>query len=398
MIVWLFMFIPFIGCTIAYFKWKKSFVWWELLIPTFACFITILIMKFSVETSLVSDTQYKGGMIVEARYYEYWSTWIHKTCTKEYACGTYTTGSGKNKTTHTKYCTKTYDCSYCDDHSPYWMVYDDQGNSWSISESKYKSLIKQWSATEEFVDQNRSINYHFGCGKDGDMYKIKWDGNILSSEPSTVEASYTNKVQAAKSNFDLRNISSEEAEKLKLFNYPTIDKYSQNTILGLDSMRFLDIPHKNGAKIMFNYFNGYYGPKRKIRLFVLLSSDKNIDWAIKQKYYWDGGNKNEVVICIDVDRNNGKINWVYPFSWSKNKRIEVDLREDISNLGTLQFTPLYKIIDQSTEDFAYRDFKEFNYLEVDPPLWEMVVLFILTLGLTIGLLWYGYKNEFINND
>jgi hypothetical protein len=396
MIVWLFMLIPFIGCTIVYFKWKKSFVWWELLIPTVACFITILILKNSVETALVSDTQYKGGMIVEARYYEQWSTWVTKTCSEQYACGTYTTGTGKNKTTHTKYCTRYYDCSYCDDHSPYWEVHDDQGNTWSISQSKYASLLTQWKATPQFVNQHRSISTHGSCGQDGNMYSIKWNNDMLTSEPSTFEGTYTNKVQASKSNFDLRDVSEDDAKKLGLFDYPTVNKYSQHTILGLDSMKFLDQPHKNGANIMFDYFNGYYGSKRKIRLYVILSSDKNIEWAINQRYYWDGGNKNEIVICIDVDKNNGKINWVYPFSWSKNKRIEVDLREDISEMKQLQFSQLYQIIVNSTENFTYRDFREYNYLEVDPPFWEMVVLFILTLGITIGTLWYGYKNEFEN--
>lgn len=123
-----------------------------------------------------------------------------------------------------------------------------------------------------------------------------------------------------------------------------------------------------------------------------------MDIAIKQKNYWDGGNKNEVVICVDVDRNSGRINWVYPFTWGENKRISIDLREDIANMETLNFTAMYHIVDKATEGFTYRDFKQFDYLSVDPPTWEVWFVYILTLGITIGVLIYGHQNEFENED
>ena len=398
MIIWLAMLIPFIGCILAYKIDKKKFVWWELLSPTIACFVFILITKFTVEKSLLNDTEYRGGLIVEARYYEYWETWVHKICSEQYACGTYTTGTGKNRTRHTKYCTNYYDCSYCDHNQPYWEVYDDQGHSWYITEKEYKCLTSQWNVTPEFVELNRSITYHRGCGQDGDMYRIRWKGDMLTAESSTWKTSYENHVQVSKSNFDLRDISEKEAKKYGLYDYPKVDGYKQSNILGIDSLAFLEQKYKNGAVKMFEYFNGTYGPKRKLRFYILLFFDKPIDVAIKQRSYWDGGNKNEVVLCIDVNRKTGKINWVYPFTWGENKRIGIDLREDVSNMDTLNFTQLYHIADNSTKDFVYRDFSQFNYLSVEPPTWEVWLVYIMTLGITIGVLIFGYKNEFENEN
>lgn len=398
MIIWLAMLIPFIGCAIAYKLYPKKFVWWELLLPTLACFLFILVTKFTIEKSMLSDTQYRGGLIVEARYYEYWSTWVHKTCSEQYACGTYTTGSGKNRTTHTRYCTRYYDCSYCDENNAYWEVYDDQGHNWNVSEAEYNRLMKQWNAKPEFVELNRDIERHFGCGQDGDMYRIRWDGGMLSAESSTWETSYENHVQVSKSNFDLRDVSEEDARKYGLYDYPKVTGYKQANILGIDSLNYLQQNYKLGAKKMFEYFNGTYGPKRKLRFYVLLFFDKPIDVAIKQRNYWDGGNKNEVVLCIDVNRNTGKINWVYPFSWGENKRIQIDLREDVANMETLNFTTLYHIANKATEGFVYRDFTQFNYLSVDPPTWEVWLVYIITLGITIGVLIFGYKNEFENEE
>lgn len=396
MIIWLAMFIPFLGCAIAYKLFPKKFVFWELLLPTAACALFIFITKFSVEKSMLSDTQYRGGLIVEARYYEYWSSWVHKTCSERYACGSHYEGSGKNRHSVTDYCTRYYDCSYCNTNQPYWMVYDDQGHSWAVTQPEYDRLTRQWKATPKFVELNREIIRHGDCGQDGDMYSVTWDGGMLSAESSTWETTYENHVQVSKSNFDLRDVSKEEARKYGLYDYPEVIGYKQPNILGLDSLTFLQQNYKNGAVKMFEYFNGTYGPKRKLRVFVLLFNDKPMDVAVKQKNYWDGGNKNEVVICIDVNRATGKINWVYPFTWGENKRVSIDLREDITNLDTLNFTAMYHIVDKSTEGFTYRDFKQYDYLSVDPPTWEVWVVYIITLALTIGALMYGYQNDFEN--
>jgi hypothetical protein len=120
--------------------------------------------------------------------------------------------------------------------------------------------------------------------------------------------------------------------------------------------------------------------------------------AYKQKDYWINGNKNEVVICIDVNKKTGEINWVYPFSWTENKRIAVDLREDISNLKTLNFTSLYKVVEESTKTFKYRDFSKFDYLSLDATTGEIWVVYILTILATIRTLFYGYRNQYEQED
>ena len=390
MIIWFAMLIPIIASILAYKTWGKKFVWWELILPMVGSFLFILITKFSVESTMLSDREYMGGLIVEARYYEEWSTWVEETCTRTYSCNCDSKGNCQT-------CTETYDCSYCDNNSEYWEAYDDQGNSWKISENEYNRLRKQWNCNPEFVELNRNINTHFGCGKDGDMYRIRWDGNMITSEASTWTQRYKNHVQISKSNFGLSNISEDEAKKYGLYDYPNVNSYKQKNVLGLDSMNFLTQPYKNGVYKMFEYFNGFYGPKRKIRTYILLFDNKPIDVAIKQKNYWVGGNKNELVVCIGLDKNTGKLDWVYPFTWTENKRIAVDIREDVMNLGTLNFTNLYNILESSTNDFTYRDFSQFDYLSVDPPTWEVWFVYILTLCISVGLLYYGYQNEYEEN-
>lgn len=392
MIIWYAMLIPIVTSALAYKVWGKKFVWWEFILPIAASFLFILITKFSVEKSLLSDTEYRGGLIVEARYYEYWETWVEQTCSYTTTCCC--DSKGENCKTETHY----YDCSYCDHNRAYWKVYDDQGHSWGISEQEYLRLLKQWKATPEFVELNRSIRYHGSCGKDGDMYRIRWNGEILTSEASTWTTTYDNHVQVSRTNFDLPEVSKKDAKKYGLYEYPDVNGFYQRNILGLDSMNFLSQPYKNGAYKMFEFFNGNYGPKRKIRTYILLFNNKPIDVGIKQKNYWIGGNKNELVVCIGLDKNSGKLDWVYPFTWSENKRIAVDIREDVMNMDTLNFTNLYHILDDATKTFTYRDFNQYNYLSVDPPTWEVWFVYILTFLISCGLLFYGYQNEFESPD
>jgi len=397
--IWLAMLIPLIGCAVAFYHFQKQIVWWEVLLVNAVPLLIILLCKFTIQTALVHDTQYRGALIVEARYYEYWSTWETKTCSRQVEDGEDCTGSGTDRRCTTKYRTEYYDCSECDENSEYWEAYDSEGGSWRISEEQYNEFKKRWNATPVFVDMKRDIDKHGSCGKDGDAYSIKWDNNPMTSEPTTSTQGYTNKIQATKRSFDLKDISKSEAKKYGLYDYPSIiGKYTQHNILGLERFKYIDVRQRDSAVKMFNYFNGEYGPKRKIRLFIALFSGKPLDIAIKQKDYWDGGNKNEVVVCIDADTLTGKINWVQAFTWSANKRVAIDLREDISEMNHLQLTQLYKVVEASTKDFIYRNFDEFDYLEVEVPEWEMWLVYILTIISTGGLLFFCHQNEFEQED
>lgn len=392
MTLWMALLIPLIGCIISFYYFQKQFVWWEMLLPTTASFFLILIFKFTVETAMVSDTQYLGGMITEAKYYESWSTWVTKECSREVE-------DGKDSNGKTKYKTEYYDCSECDEYDEYWEVIDNQDHSWNISKEKYNELRQRWNSKPSFVDMHRDIKKHGSCGVDGNAYSIKWNKDPMTSEPSTVTGRYENRVQTAKTSFNMKYITKAQATKWGLYEYPEIkNKYQQATLLGVDSFTCISKSQIDSAVKMFNYFNGLNGPDRKMRLFICFFSGKDLRQAIRQKDYWDGGNKNEVTICIDANRYTGKINWVQAFTWSANTRIVVDLREDLSNMETLNMTQMYHIINDDTKKFKYRDFDDFSYLSVEVPTWEIWCVYILTIIITAGLLYFGYNNEYTQTD
>ena len=220
--MWYALVIPIVFTILAYYVWHKAFQWWELIVPTTVSFIAILISYFAIKNVNLRDVEYNGYVIMEARYYEYWETYVHRTCTRENC-----TGSGKDRTCTTEY----YDCSYCDENPARWIAIDDHGHQYSISEAKYLELRIKWKAKPNFVELNRDIDFHGSCGKDGDMYSIKWDGKIETSESAVIERPFENVVKASHSAFQYQEITDDEADSMKLYHYPEFyDFYKQNAI------------------------------------------------------------------------------------------------------------------------------------------------------------------------
>lgn len=330
----------------------------------------------------LSDVEYNGFLVTEARYYEPYTTWVKKTCS-------YTTcsGSGKTRTCTTHY----YDCSYCDENAAEYVMYDTNGNSVNISKEKYLSLIKQWKATPEFVELNRDIDYHGSCGKDGDAYVIRWDNRRISSETTTYTKSFTNILKSNHSAFNYPVIEPEQAKKAGLFEYPDIyQNEHQPSVLGLDKVPFKD---KIRFKKYLDYLNGAYGKRYKVRIFTLFFKEKDINTAFLQEAYWDGGNQNEIVVCVGLDAKNN-ISWVKPFSWCDNKRVVIDIREDLMEHGKIDSEIFYKTYFETMRKFwKYKSFKDFNYLSFEPTTGQMVFVYVMTIIVSLFIMRWCVTNE-----
>lgn len=387
--IWYALFIPLIITLVGYLLFKHKFAWWELFVGPIICLIIIVSSFYSMKSKALADVEYNGYVIVEARYYEYWSTYVEQTCSYTTCNGTDSKGNCTGYTTHY------YDCSYCDTNDAYWVMIDSGGHSIPITEEKYKALIKKWNATPEFNELNRDINTHGGCGQDGNMYSIRWNNRIATSETSTYEKDFVNILKCNHSAFNFPVITESEAKKKGLYNYPKITpSCKQRAVLGLDSIK---IPKKNYTLTKLNYLNGKMGASSKVRVFTLFFVDKEIDIAFLQEAYWDGGNQNELVVCIGTDKF-GNIKWVKPFSWCDNKRICVDTREDIMNIKKVNVDKMYEIYKTNILKFwHYKSFKDFNYLSFEPTTGQLIFVYVLTtiisLLITIWCIMNGVQEE-----
>lgn len=378
--IWYALLIPIFLSLLGWFLYKRQVTYWELLLAPAISAILILISYYSMKSYTLQDTEYNGHLIVSAIYYEPYDTWIKKTCS-------YTTSHGSGKTRYTV--THYYDCSYCQ-HNParYYMV-DKEGNNIEITDNKYYSLIKQWSATPKFLELNRNINYRGGCGKDGDAYTIKWDNRRKTSETHTTTKEFTNILKCNHSAFNYPEIKPELAKKAGLFDYPEFGFYGyQKSVLGINNPRLTKL---------LDYLNGAYGNKYKVRVYTLFFKDKNINTSFLQEAYWDGGNQNEIIVCIGLDKKN-KITWVKPFSWCDNKLVLIDIREDLMEAKVINEEVFYNTYMKAIKkSWHYKSFKDFNYLSFEPTEGQLWFVYVLTTLISIVIVTWTISNE-ENND
>jgi hypothetical protein len=386
MIDWFFIFIPILVSVIILIFWLHKVVWWEVLLLIVPSALIILLMNTIMVAYNTSDTEYLGSYITRVNYYEPWNERVscrHPIyCTRTYPCGT-----AKSPRT----CTSTYVCGHVhpydvDYHPEEWTKEDNFKNEYSISQSDFNQLRKLFATKEYFVELDR--DYH---SIDGDAYCTDWAGEPEKSSVITKEGSYTNKIRASHSVFKFEDISEKDIKKWSLYDYPSVVDYKQRVVLGkkVDAI----------TERKLQYINGYYGPNKQFKLFVLFFKNQSMDVAYKQRSYWEGGNKNEFVVCIGVD-NSGRFEWVDAFSWMSKPALEAEVEDFIMKTEDVK---LKKFADwlpkQVSKHWKRRDFKDFEYLQMELTetqiWWVMIILTIYNIVMSLWVINNEVENKFM---
>lgn len=374
--IWLAFLIPVAVLIFCAVKFKRKMAWWEYLLQFIIPVIVVLIAKMASVSLQTKDSEQWNMHLTGARYYEYWSTWVEKECCAQ-------TDSIGN-------CIRWEDCSYCDEFQPYWEAYDNCGNTYRISQARYKELVKLWD-NEVFQDQGRRINKEpkslFGggrCGVDGDAYYTKFDGVFEHLVPVTVTHTYENKVKASTSVFNFQEVDSMDKADYGLYDYPPASKWYYMPILGDNN------PKAN--KRLFQW-NGKLGSFKQLHMLICVFRDKDIQAAYLQENYWKGGNKNEFILCIGLDSEK-KIDWTKVITWCENDRLITDIESEVRNMDY----DLVKIVDymatECNKRFQRKEFADFSYIKVQPSMKAVMIALIINLIVSIGLAIFFVRNNF----
>lgn len=388
MIDWFFIFIPIVAAVILLIFWMKKVVWWEIALLIVPSAILILLLNTIMVAYRTSDTEYLGYYTVKTTYYEPWNERVscrHPIyCTRTYPCG-----SGKSR--HT--CTSTYVCGHhhaydVDYHPAHWTKTDNSGDEISISQQEYERLQKQFNTKTYFVELNR--HYHT---IDGDAYSVDWGKEPERSDAITKEGSYTNKIRASHSVFKFEDIEPEDASKMGLYDYPAVNDYRQSVVLGwnVDAM----------TERKLQYINGFYGSKKQFKMFILFFKGKSMDIVHKQRSYWEGGNKNEFVICMGTN-NFGGLEWVKCFSWMDKPELEVEVESYLSSQENIDLKAFSEWMPKQVEEHWHRkDFKDFDYLQVELTetqlWWVMIIIMLYNIGMAIWIVFNEIENDRIDH-
>lgn len=374
MIIYGALFIPLIVAIILYKYFSHKTVWWELFVPIIASLIFTFSMKSIIEKVQVSSKEYWGSFVERVEYYEDWNEWITQTCTRSCCCDS----KGENCST------ETYDCSYCQYHPAIWRIITTNGETVDISKSEYAN-IKSKFGNESFVDLGR---YYYT--DDGDEYFSNWNKDSLNAISVTTLHHYENRVKAAdQSVFHFQDVSEEDKVKYNLKDYPEINgNYKMISIIG-DSSQDATI-----AEAKIQYINGLLGNKKEVRVFVLIFKDQPISAGFYQEWYWAGANMNEFVVCIGIDKERN-VKWCKPISWTRSEILKAEVKNFVQNQTKLNLQSVADFMKIKIEEkFVRRSFKEFDYLTVEPPTWAVILAYLLTLAINIGLSSWIIKNEY----
>jgi hypothetical protein len=189
--------------------------------------------------------------------------------------------------------------------------------------------------------------------------------------------------------FNFSDVSKEDVKKYSLKEYPEIyTYYKMQSVIGDSSEDALLADKK------FCYINGLLGHKKEVRIFVLVFKDQPVEAGLYQEWYWSGANMNEFVICIGVDKERN-VKWCKPFSWTRSETLKAEVKNFVQSQTKLNLSAVADFTQKQVDKgFVRRSFKEFNYLTVEPPMWAVILTYLLTIAINIGLSYWIIINKY----
>jgi hypothetical protein len=377
-IIWFAVLIPLAGAGALYWIFHHKVAIWESAMIGLAPILFIAMAKGCSEYSQTKDTEYWGGYVTSAEYYEDWNEKV--SCRHEISCShpEYSTDSnGRRYQSGYQHSNDGYYHLYDVDYHPeYWQLHTSVGETLSASKPRFDQLAVQFG-NRKFVELRR--DYHTD---DGDKYVAAFMGEAEKLEPVTVERSYENRVQASQSVFNFKEVNPKD---YGLYEYPKIMGLTQPCVLGPGATAPVE------RKVQ--YLNATLGASKQVRLFILVFQDKPIQASMEQEAYWKRGNKNELVTCVGVDKDLA-VQWAHVFSWTEVEELKIEARNEVMGQKTLDLVKYLDWLGPAVQEkWRRKNFDEFSYLTVEPSTAAVVWTFIGTLLITVGIGVWAILND-----
>lgn len=382
MLVYFSFVIPIITTIILLIFFRYKTQWWESAILMGFSVLFVLFCKWISVSSLTTDNEWLGGFVVAVCYFEPWDEEV--ACRHEIPCS------------HPKYCSdkdgKEYQCGYehmndgyehpydVDYHSEYWSAVTTLSN-YSISESRYDQLVKQFGTGKKFVDMKR--DYH---SIDGDQYRTDYGGEDERLEPVAEPHQYENRPMVSNSIYKYDEVDTFDIREYKPFEYPEITNlWRQRVILG-----------HNDSKLeqRIQVLNSRSGKSKQIRIFMLVFKNQPREAGFIQERYWQGGNKNELIICVGVN-DAMNVTWGYVISWTDETAVKVKIKHKIEDNKDVTLDQILNTVEEEVNtDWVRKPFHDFDYLNIEPTTTQTVWTLIITLIFNVGIAVWIVMNEF----
>jgi hypothetical protein len=357
--IYLTLLIPLIIIVVLKLLFGQEIKWKEAIICVLVAALVMLSFRFIALWLLPKDREFLNGYITQARYYEDWN---------ELVTHYYTTG----KTTSVYYTV--------DVHPEYWLADTNCFGVISISKQQYDKYVSMWN-NKKFQELNR--NYY---SKDGNEYYSDYDNKFENIIPLTKINYYENRITHSKNVFNYEQLNSQEVSQV--YKYPDLNIFDLS-----NNFQYLIGINDNKANHLLASWNAKLGAIKRVAIFLLIYPNKLQDVSFLQERYWQGGNKNELVVCVGIDSKNN-ITWSRVFSWTTSEGLKPSLSSSIMSMKKFDDIKIINLIGELTNKlWVKRDFREFNYITVDVPTWVNVIIVLLSFTTCGVLLYFAYCED-----
>lgn len=207
-------------------------------------------------------------------------------------------------------------------------------------------------------------------------------------QPTASFHKYENKLQFSKSLFKKESLDSSLIENLPEYPNKINKDLTITRLIG-------DVPNFNQANNLLNEWNSKLnatvideetGKKKSLKevnvIFVNIG-DLPIEYGYALEEKWEGGNKNDFIICFSFVNN--KINWVYPFSWTEVEILKLEIRDLM--LDKKEINDFSNVINETCElimnKFNRKEMADYNYIKYEYSMRSYILSFLLNLILLI---------------
>ena len=378
--LWSALAIPVLTLLALYFIFHHTLVWWEPLLCFAVCPIIIGICSAINWAYQTGDLEWCTDQVVRIEYHEaYTERWTEIQTTTD------SKGKMRTKIVHRVR------------HNP--EMWYKCTNSWdaSISEKEYNRIRNHWAPEATPIYKDLYHSRQALDGGRGDMYYVNWPNIDKKIEAVTWTQRYENRIQASHSVLKFRELSKEE--KVGLYELPKPDwDHNCDSIIGDGG------PTYHAGNKRLTQWNAKVGPrpwnhyKVACRIWIVVFKDQPLQKALDQENYWYGGNKNEFILCVGVDKDY-KVKWSHVISWTKNERLKIQAKDAVKigqQLDLVDAADTVGILCYNS--YLRRSFKEFNYLHIEPTPTMIWVTWILTFIVNLGVCVFVVLNPFTNSD
>ena len=358
------------------FFYDKNITLIEWIVGSIVAFVVAGTFHFLVIRGMTSDVETWSGYITNARQYsawlEYYEYAVYRTeyyTTTEY----YTDSKGHSHSHQVQHSRQVFDHwqPSTRHHDEYWKAWSNINTDYGISKDKYVYFTKKFNHEEKTAGVRSTID-HNSRMISGDPYDYVSHNKTQWIEPITTIKSWENRVKAAPSVFSFISVPT----NIPVFNYPeNKNPWTSDRLLGKAT--------KDINLFEFDAMNARLGSKKKVNVIMIGFDSYDSMLGEYQKAKWIGGKKNDVVLVYGKD-------WVRVFGWTDKEIVKENLQTILlKNKIDTAILPL--IEEEIIKNYIIKDWKQFDYLKIEPRPIHFLWFILITAAIQTGLyIWFNY--------